>query len=382
MVVDAWDQPFNGTVVSTRRFAEALLARGCSVRALALAGQEHPVPGVELYECPRLSIPGVNGIMDSMRVVLARPQADVVARALRGADVVHVQFPLFLGSAAITEARRQGIPVVSSFHVQAENILRNLGLPTRGLAGGVYALMRHYIFSRSALVIAPSAFAERLVKAVGITQPTAVLSNGIPAGQLAAFRERRGFLQQVRVLCVGRQAREKRYDIIIDALARVREPQRYSITFAGSGPAREQLEAQCLGLGLTARFMTPSDAELAGLYADADLFLHAGESELEGMSVMQAMAAGVPTVVSDSQASAAGGLTTLEACRFQFPDPSDLARKIDQLADEPALVRRASIENARAMAAFGHHASVDRLLALYAQVAPKVALRGPIDEAA
>jgi len=103
---------------------------------------------------------------------------------------------------------------------------------------------------------------------------------------------------------------------------------------------------------------------------------------LEGMSVMQAMAAGVPTVVSDSQASAAGGLTTLEACRFQFPDPSDLARKIDQLADEPALVRRASIENARAMAAFGHHASVDRLFALYAQVAPKVALRGPIDEAA
>lgn len=382
MVVDAWDQPFNGTVVSTRRFAKALIARGCTVRALALEGQEHPVEGVDLFECPRLSIPGVNGIMDSMRVALARPSRETVARALQGADIVHVQFPLFLGSAAITEAQRHGIPVISSFHVQAENILRNLGLPTGVLAKGVYALMRHFVFARSDLVIAPSVFAERLVQQVGINRPSAVLSNGIPLAQLAAFRERSALPEQVQVLCVGRQAREKRYDIIIDALARVRNPDRFAVTFAGQGPDRARLQERCRQLGINAQFLAPSDTELTALFDRADLFLHAGESELEGMSVMQAMAAGVPTIVSDSDASAAGALTQLPACRFRFPDPADLAHKIDQLIDEPTLVLRASQENAKAMARLGHDASVDRLLSLYGQVAPAFAAQGPINEAA
>ena len=382
MVVDAWDQPFNGTVVSSRRFAEALVAMGVTVRVLALEGQERPIAGVDLYEFPKLSVPGVNGIMEAMRVQLAKPERALVRRALAGADLLHVQFPLFLGGMAITEARRMQLPVIASFHLQAENILRNLKLPTPLLSAGVYALMRHFVFQRCDLVLAPSEFARKLMREVGITVPLEVLSNGIPTQQLRAFRQRHHLPERVEVLCVGRQAPEKRYDIILKALANVAEPRRLHVTFAGMGPERAHLENLSAQLGVDATFVAPSDSELDRLFQGADLFLHSGESELEGMSVMQAMAAGVPAIVSDSKASAAGALTGISESRFNYPDAGHLARRIDQFAADPELVRRISHDNHEAMLKLDHKQSVLALLGIYRRLHPVSWLREGINEAA
>ena len=382
MVVDAWDQPFNGTVVSSRRFAEAMVAMGITVRVLALEGQAHPVAGVELYEFPKLSIPGVNRVMETMRVQLAKPARLRIREALQGASLLHIQFPLFLGGMAITEARRMQLPVVASFHVQAENILRNLKLPTPVLSTGVYALMRHFIFRHADVVLAPSAFARTLVRDAGIDGRVEVLSNGVPADQLAAFQERQELPEQVSVLCVGRHAPEKRYDLIIKALASVTDKQRFTVTFAGMGPARGALEKLSARLGVAASFVSPSDEELKALYARADLFLHAGESELEGMSVMQAMAAGVPVIVSDSQASAAGELTAIAESRFSFPDAGALARRIDELTQNPDLVNRISRENHEAMRRLDHRQSVNALLDVYAGLHAGIVLPDGLNEAA
>lgn len=382
MVVDAWDQPFNGTVVSSRRFAEALLARGVGVRVMALEGQENPVAGVELCEFPRLSIPGVNGMMETMRVMLAKPDRCRIREALTGASVLHVQFPLFLGACAISEASKIGLPIVASFHLQAENILRNLKLPTPLLARGVYALMRRFIFDRCDTVIAPSVFARDLIRQVGIATPVEVLSNGIPAHHLKSFRLREGLPQQVRVLCVGRQAAEKRYDIILRALAALEQRDRFHVTFAGLGPERDSLQRLSNALGVNATFTAPSDPELELLYANADLFLHAGESELEGMSVMQAMAAGVPAIVSNSKASAAGELTAIPESRFDFPSSEHLADRIRAFDGNPALVQQVSRENAEAMLPLAHERSVKNLLAIYAQICPAGWLTEGINEAA
>ena len=122
MVVDPWSLPFNGTVVSTRRFIFALAASGFRIRVLAIDAD----PAVDSAAFQRLSIPGFNRIINTMRAPLARPERSKLRAALQDCDVVHVQFPFFLGHAAIGEAKRMGIPVVCSFHVQPENILRKV----------------------------------------------------------------------------------------------------------------------------------------------------------------------------------------------------------------------------------------------------------------
>ncbi|MEO0436920.1 MAG: glycosyltransferase [Pseudomonadota bacterium] len=367
MVVDSWDQPFNGTVVSSRRFATALLNRGHSVRVLCLAGATHPIEGVEYYRLPPLLIPGVTSIMERMRTFLARPEGRVIETALTGADLLHIQFPFFAGGAAASIAQAMGVPVVASFHLQAENILRNLYLPNRLFSPIVYWLFRNYIYRKCKLVIAPSPFAARLIGSLAVDVPVRVLSNGIPSTQLDAYRHREFMPEQVKVLCVGRLAREKRYDIIVNALAKTKKPERYTVTFAGTGPKKASIEKLCEQRRVSAKFLTPSDEQLASLYREADLFLHAGESELEGMSVMQAMAAGVPTLVSDSNMSAARELTTIKSSRFHFPDSRDLAARIDALAERPELVSELSRGNHQAVACLDHHNVVNELLEIYRQ---------------
>jgi len=366
MVVDGWDQPFNGTVVSSRRFAEALLARGIQVRVLAINGRTREMPGVELFEMRKLSVPGVNSIMDLMRVPVAVPDRALVKRALAGASVLHVQFPLFLGAAAIKEAKDMGVPVISSFHLQPENILRNLKLPNFFFRRWIYGLMRRWVYQRSDRIIAPSPFArELLLREMPVTVDVTVLSNGIPEKQLAAFKLRTRIPDDINVLCVGRLAREKRYDLVIDALAISRAADRFRVTFVGTGPMREALQKRCQILGLNSIFVTPTDAELAELYAGADLFLHAGESELEGMSVMQAMAAGVPVVVSDSADSAASTLLTHQMARFRYPDARHFADQIDRLCGPGGPVEVLSAAGHSAAKSLRFNDSVSQLVQIY-----------------
>ncbi|MCB1686312.1 MAG: glycosyltransferase, partial [Pseudomonadales bacterium] len=171
MVVDPWSLPFNGTVVSTRRFIFALAASGFRIRVLAIDAD----PAVDSAAFQRLSIPGFNRIINTMRAPLARPERSKLRAALQDCDVVHVQFPFFLGHAAIGEAKRMGIPVVCSFHVQPENILRNIGLPGGLLTTWLYRLFIAAIYNRSDLVIAPSPFAAQLLIDHGLRRPVEVV---------------------------------------------------------------------------------------------------------------------------------------------------------------------------------------------------------------
>jgi len=139
VVIDPWDFPFNGTVVSTRRFVAALNDQ-VEFRLLATPSDEtHTGPCIaepRIVAFPKLSIPGLNGIIDSMKVPLANPWASdaEVDKALAGLDLVHVQFPFFLGYAVCRAANRLGLPLICSFHVQPENLMRNLGLESDWVA--------------------------------------------------------------------------------------------------------------------------------------------------------------------------------------------------------------------------------------------------------
>ena len=85
-----------------------------------------------------------------------------------------MQFP-FLGHGAIAAAKREGKPVVMSFHVQPENILSNLGI-TRWLTAYVSIFCLAVLRPRDC-VIAPSQFAAGLLREAGLTKPVTVISN-------------------------------------------------------------------------------------------------------------------------------------------------------------------------------------------------------------
>src|SRR6185503_2126193 len=146
-----------------------------------------------------------------MRFVMAIPERDRIRAALAEADVVHLQFPFWLSFVALEEARALRKPVVASLHVQPENFLRNMGIRSRRVSHAVFRWWVRKFYEHVDTVVCPTAFAEQIVRAAGLTVPTLVVSNGYSPDlhERRAVREprHRGYFL---IAMVGRFAAEKR----------------------------------------------------------------------------------------------------------------------------------------------------------------------------
>ncbi len=123
------------------------------------------------------------------------------------------------------------------------------------------------------------------------------------------IRQRLGFEGRV-VLAIGRLARNKGYDLLLDAFAVVapREPNAVLHLAVGGTELnpkeqilRDELKAQADALGLAGRVKFSGfipDADLADHYRAADVFVLSSRYEPFGMAAIEAMACGTPTVVT------------------------------------------------------------------------------------
>ena len=373
VAIDSWSYPYNGGVVSTRRFASALAASGMKLTVLAVGDRtEQEESNVSVTPFPVLSVPGFNRLLAQMRVPLARSDRNRIRNALRNCDLLHVQFPFWLGFACIGEARKLGIPVICSFHVQPENILSQLKLGSGWLCTVLYRLFSRLFFNRATIVIAPTEFAADLLHRHGVRRPIVVISNGVPGAFFDIARPSspsRG--ERFRLLSVGRLAAEKQHEVLFRAVARSAHRDKIDIVLAGTGPRESELKARAASLGISARIGAVSDEELLALYAGADLFVHCGTVELEGMSVLEAMASGNAVIVCDSATSAAAHIAADGAVTYRMGDERDLAGKIDGVLGDPARLAALGDANRGYARAFSHQRSVARLLDLYADVAAR-----------
>ena len=100
-------------------------------------------------------------------------------------------------------------------------------------------------------------------------------------------------------------------------------------------------------------------------YQRADLFVHTGEIELEGMSVTEAMASANVVLVSDSPGSAARTLVPQADAVFRTGNAADLARRIDSWLGNPDAREAAAAENRQVAGTLSHEASVAQLTGIY-----------------
>lgn len=124
-----------------------------------------------------------------------------------------------------------------------------------------------------------------------------------------AIRQRLGFSGQV-VLALGRLARNKGYDLLLDAfelVAKRAAEARLHLAVGGSELTEHErallaeLQAQSTRFGLADRVQFGGfipDAELADYYRAADLFVLSSRYEPFGMTAIEAMASGTPTIVT------------------------------------------------------------------------------------
>ncbi len=373
MVLDTWDFSFNGTVVSAQRFINALKKQSFDFTIFALGEeQENKVCFNKVF------LPGCNKAMQQMKSPLAMPQKQKVYDALKDCDLLHVQYPFFLGTSAINSAKKLGIPVVCSFHVQPENMLQNIHIkPYPLFISMFYKLFMTQLYNRADIIIAPSPFAERLLKKHGLKTPVKVISNGVPESFLQLGRDKQSQISSEEnkeiskkqklftILSVGRLGLEKNQAMIIKALTSSKHANNIELILVGAGPQEEPLKKLAKGLPFKTTVKQVSSEELHYLYSTVDLFVHASEIELEGMSVLEAMASGLPVVVADAKESAARDFPEHEQSLFAIPNINDLTSKIDYWLDHPEARKQACTQNYQIASQFSHQESANTLSTLY-----------------
>src|SRR5208282_3716716 len=128
------------------------------------------------------------------------------------------------------------------------------------------------------------------------------------------------------------------------------------------GPREEELKRLASGLpnGAEIGFL-PREKLIEG-YRTSDLFVHAGEVELEGMSVLESMSAGLPALIANAPESAASKLALSEDFTFPAGNAPALAAKIDALIDNPSKLAAARELYRERAHQFDFEASVEKLV--------------------
>jgi glycosyltransferase involved in cell wall biosynthesis len=195
--------------------------------------------------------------------------------------------------------------------------------------------------------------------------PSVVVPNGVPERQLAA-----GDRERV-VLVAQRLEPEKNTELALEAWHRCGlRHSGWRLEIAGDGAQRRGLRALAGSLGIeeTVHLLGFVD-DMAERMGRASLFLATAPSEPFGLSVVEAMASGVPVVAAEGGAHQEL-LAGFERQLFRPGDPEACAQLLDRFgADETSRSDAAARGRTRYEERYTIERQVDRLEEVYAQVA-------------
>jgi len=264
---------------------------------------------------------------------------EVIAYAEREEpDVIHVATPGPMGLCGLAAAKVLSIPAVGSYHTEFG--LQALRLTQDLLVSEALDRLVEWFYRQCTLVLGPTRAVAAALEQKGLEGRTAVWGRGVDGALFTPARrdeDTRAQLlgdSEVLALYVGRVSSDKRVEILLQT-AHLIERRGPAVCFviAGDGPARELLAADAPA---NVRFVGEvHGAELARLYASADLFCFPSTTDTFGQVLLEAAASGLPAI-----AAAAGGALELvedgETGLLVPPDdPAALADAVRSLARRP-----------------------------------------------
>jgi alpha-1,6-mannosyltransferase len=167
-----------------------------------------------------------------------------------------------------------------------------------------------------------------------------------------------------RLLYAGRLSPEKNVFLLLDMMKRL-NPREYSLTIAGDGPLLDEMRRRNTEHVSFLGHIADRDA-LAGVYANADVFVHPNPREPFGIAPLEAMAAGLALIAPNT-----GGVTTYANetnAWLASAEPEAMAAAARAIRAFPA-VRAEKIRAARQTAErFDWPVVTNRLLQLYQEI--------------
>jgi glycosyltransferase involved in cell wall biosynthesis len=301
-VTETYPPEINGVALTVGRTVAYLRARGHELDVIRPAQPGEPSGEAKNGEWRSAGWP--IPVYPDLRFGIARSLPLARRFAQREMQLVHVATEGPLGWAAVSAARRLGLPTTSDFRTNFHQYSRYYG--AGWLEPAICGYLRRF-HNRTDRSFAPTLQTRRELIRAGFERVELVgrgvdLERFTPARRDAGLRRRWGAGIGPVLLHVGRLAAEKNVELALQAFrsAQRLEPSARMVV-VGEGPRRRALEraypeAQFVGL-------QTGDA-LAAHYASADIFLFPSQSETFGNVTLEALASGLPVVGFDLAAAA------------------------------------------------------------------------------
>ncbi|MEJ1318875.1 glycosyltransferase family 4 protein [Latilactobacillus sakei] len=304
---DTYFPQVSGVATSIKTLKEGLEKKGHSVYIFTTTDPHVDKETIEPNIFRFASVPFVS-FTDRRIAVRGLFHAYQVAKEL-DLDIVHTQTEFSMGYIGKFVAKNLKIPCLHTYHTMYEDYLHYVLNGKLLRPYHVKQMSKAFLYHMSGIV-APSERVSQTLNRYQVKAPIRIIPTGVDISRYEKqvtldVRESLGLTKEQPVLLsLSRVAYEKRIDVIIDALPRlVAQKPDLMLVIAGEGPAREDLEAQVARLGMSEHViftgMIDND-DVSNYYHMADLFVSASDSESQGLTYIEAMAAEVKIVVMAS----------------------------------------------------------------------------------
>ncbi len=299
----------DGVATSTNNLALEFTRKGHAV-FVAAPYQKSKTELINAYPIYRLpSVPAL--VYPDIRLGLLDPRLLLEMRRFKP-DIVHIQTPASVGFQGQLAARLLRVPMVGTFHtyLMEPEYLRVVGITTgtKYVQSMLWRVVRAF-YDQCQDIISPSKYVKDDLLHHGFKKPITVIHNGLRLGggdvdtkMQQTFKKRWGLGERV-VLYVGRLSVEKNLNALVKAFSIASgEDATAQLLIVGDGPVKQDLQRQAVQLGIENRVIftgeIPHDQLLkAGIYELAYIFATCSVSEVQPMSVLEAMAGGLPVIM-------------------------------------------------------------------------------------
>lgn len=305
---DAYYPQINGVVISTQILKDELEKLGHHVTIITVSDpniEEDQENVLRLSSIPFAILPNFRiGKFYSRRVMKAIKSLNL--------DIIHTQTEFSLGIFARIVAKQLNIPIIHTYHTMYEDYTHYFSpKKMEKAAKKMTQKLSCYLCQTVDNLIVPTEKVEHKLMDYGFQKEINVIPTGVNLRPFEAsyykhthiseLKKSMGFSTEDKIiLFVGRIAKEKSIDIILNALPKTLEATPHvKFLVIGDGPELNRLKEMTASLNLNETVVFAGKkpwADIGQYYQLADLFVSASTSETQGLTYIEAMAARKPVI--------------------------------------------------------------------------------------
>ena len=366
----------NGLSASARRTVKYLREAGEEVRVLSGRNHEAETPQPD-YVLADFHVPVFDGLVQSNGYKFAKTDFAVIRRAVRWADVVHLEEPFIIQVVTARIARYYKVPCTATYHLHPENLFCSINLGDwKFLNYSTLLTWRDFVFNLCTDIQCPTENVLERLQKFGFKARLHLISNGIiPDLSIRPKDEDEDPNRPFLIVCIGRLSVEKDQPTLLEAMKYSKYADRIQLYFAGRGPEADAIKEKAHKLyedGIVKYdpiFQFHDRDGLRKLAARSDLYIHCATVEVEGLSALEALQQAVVPVIAKGELTATSQFALDEHSLFPTKDPEALAACIDYWLDHPVERQEMGWRYAESTEEYDIHKSIAALIDMFRMAA-------------